>query len=124
MAGADRGIGRKHGDFHAKVQQKDYIKLDLRTKIRGARTREGDNGMKQSINEWLTALLKDGALSTSEVTARAKLAGYKRKELRVARLMLNIETISVGGTAWFWKLPDPHMLKLAELREKGRKPCP
>ena len=60
---------------------------------------------KRNINAWLSALLADGPLSTHEVTARAKLAGYKRKDLKRARMELNIQTTSVGGIVWLWGLP-------------------
>ena len=59
----------------------------------------------RDINDWLSALLADGALPTHEVTARAKLAGYKRKDLKRARMELNVQTINAGGVAWLWALP-------------------
>jgi len=84
--------------------------------------------MKQSIAEWLTALLKDGPMPTFIVTAQAEKAGYKRKELRLARAELNIKTINSGGTAWLWALPDPAEAALKrDLMDQIRRrlpPCP
>ena len=72
--------------------------------------RENHGLEERGINEWLSAVLAGGALPTHEVTARAKLAGYKRKDLKRARMELNVQTINAGGVAWLWALPEPTTL--------------
>ena len=54
---------------------------------------------------WLTQVLTDGLLPERDVQARARIAGFTRKTLKVAKARAGVRSTKDGVRRWLWALP-------------------
>jgi hypothetical protein len=54
---------------------------------------------------WLTQVLTDGPLPERDVQAKARIAGFTRKTLKVAKARAGVRSTKDGVRRWLWALP-------------------
>lgn len=75
-----------------------------------SRSKERDRAALKDACEFLTRLLKDGAVPATDVSTEREAAGISEKTLRRAKDELGVQSVRIGfgrGSEVLWKLPDP-----------------
>lgn len=63
------------------------------------------NERGETVTEWLTEYLADGAMNYHMVKATAKIEGFTRGELKAARNKLGVKLITPEPGVYLWALP-------------------